>query len=470
MPKTKNEVVDMPRPKTLPTFRFSKKSIDALPFSSTTTKQDLYRDEDLKGLYLVVSSSRKSFRLNVHVKKLGRSQNIAIGPYPDMTVEQARAKASALLSDIAHGRDPVAEQKEQEARAKEKEELAKAQAATLREARDAYISDRISAGRLRQTTANSKYIYDFNLYGKDLLDLPLNQITGEKIEEIIRRLRAEPGRHGRGRETSLGIFLRNLRAILRNANERYSTPERLLFPKGIPTARVMNLGILRKSKPKQRALTTKELPVFYRYLYLKSSFFNPKEGQAVADCFIFALLTGAREGEIVELEWKDVEGLEGDLNAASVKFLDTKTHDDRLIPVGPVLADLLKRRRDMLGRAERYVFPSYGKTGHLVETKNLPKDFLEKNPDFKSFSIHDMRRTFTSHGRNEVDDKSIMSTLDGHKDKNNTTERHYTIIGEEISPDLRDAINAIETCILQKCKHEELQKEFAGGEKVLRKF
>ena len=207
-----------------------------------------------------------------------------------------------------------------------------------------------------------------------------------------------------------------------------------------------------------RALTTKELPIFYRYLFDRSAFVG--KGQVSADFFIFALLTGAREGEIAELEWGDVDGLEGNLGAATVIFRDTKTHDNRLIPIGPMLALLLKRRRDMRWKQEKYVFPSYSESGHFEEPKNLTYRFLKLHPGFKHFSIHDIRRTFASHGRTEVSDPLIISTLVGHDTKDNTTEKHYTIVGEEIGPVLRESIVAVEAALLKKCEHEKVLAEY----------
>lgn len=445
----------MGRKPTIPEIPFSDTRLSEIPFSTDPTKQILYRDKKTPGLILIVSMSKKTFRFQAHVRA-SKPINARIGEFPHMNVTRARIAAGKFREDVSQGINPLAKLKDEKA-------TALLQSATLREARDVYVSDKVSANKMKYSTASSKYQYDFDLYARDLLDRPLNHLTGELVEQLIRKLRDEPGKHGKGRDTSLGIFLRSLGAVLRNANKRYSTPGKPLYPPdGLPTARVRDLDILKKSQPKQRALTTKELPIFFRYLYERSSFARPRAGQVSADYFIFALLTGARKDEAAKLEWKDVEDLQGDLNAVTVKFRDTKTHENRLIPIGPVLVDLLMRRKIMLGSGEKYVFPSTGKSGYFAEPKNLTNAFLKGHPNFTSFSIHDMRRTFSSHGRTEVMDPLVISTLDGHKTKGNTTEKHYTVLGEEISPILRDSINAIELALLKKCFYEELVVEFSS--------
>ena len=432
----------MGRKSTVPKMSFSDTAVSKLPFSQEYNKQVLYRDKDLPGLYLVISGSKKVFRLNVRVRSSGKAQNLRIGEFPHLNCTQAKMAATRLLADIQQGKDPSAEKK-----AKELEQ--KAKQITLRDARDEYVKVRVSAGQMRPTTAEDKYRYDFDLYGKGLLDTPLDKITPEAIEITINALRQEAEAKGKSRDTSLGIFLRSLSAVLSFANEKYSTEEKPLYAR-IPTKKVQKLGLLKKSKPKTRALTTKELPIFYRYLFERSSFSG--YGQTSADFFIFALLTGARAGEIEELEWKDV-----DLIEKTVIFRDTKTHQDRLIPIGPKLADLLGRRKKSLP-GEKFVFPGSGKSGHFEEPKNLTIRFLKSCPEFAHFSIHDIRRTFSSHARNEVTDPLLVSTLLGHTTKTNTTEKHYTIIGAEISTVLRDSMEAIEAALLSKCGHEEIKK------------
>lgn len=61
----------------------------------------------------------------------------------------------------------------------------------------------------------------------------------------------------------------------------------------------------------------------------------------IHDIILFASKTGARLGEILNLKWESVRFSEG-----SLVFVDTKTHDDRTIPITDSLRCLLERLYD----------------------------------------------------------------------------------------------------------------------------
>ena len=84
-------------------FRFTKKAIDvlAVPKSITT-----YHDSVTRGLKLIVRpTGTRTFVL--YRKISGRPERITLGRFPDLSVEQARAKADAYNADIAKGKNPA---------------------------------------------------------------------------------------------------------------------------------------------------------------------------------------------------------------------------------------------------------------------------------------------------------------------------------------------------------------------------
>lgn len=430
----------------VPVFRFSDTQIKKIPFSASTDKQDKYKDQDQKGLYLVVSKSRKVFRLVVHVKTTRKTINLQIGPFPDLKTEEARYQCNEILGKIAKGWDPsvkIKEEKEEE----NKKEKSKAETMTLREARDNYVSEKILYKKMKESTAKTKYFYDFDMYGKDLLDLPLSQITQDKLEEHIKKEAELPGKNGRGRLTSLGIFIRGLSAVLDFSKLKYATPEYPLFKEGNPITRIKKMNITPKNS-RSRVLSTKELPVFFDFIYKKSVFCLGSDSMTTADYLLFLLFSGARRREASLLKWKDVSDL--GTEEVSVTFLSTKTHVNRKIPVGPFISRLLSSLKAKNPESE-YVFPGEGKSGHIEEPKNLINSFL-KMTKMPSFSVHDLRRTYITHNRPEVSDILILKVLVGHATKTNTTDRHYSIIREEVSSVLRDTMIQIEESLLRKCQ------------------
>ena len=61
-------------------------------------------------------------------------------------------------------------------------------------------------------------------------------------------------------------------------------------------------------------------------------------GNEIQDVILFASRTGARRGEIEQLKWSDVDFTKGEMT-----FLDTKNGDNRVLPLGGSLLELMKR-------------------------------------------------------------------------------------------------------------------------------
>ena len=81
-------------------LKFSAERIRALPCSDGKTQY--FYDIDCKGLDLSVGKSgQKSFLLYKKVR--GKPRRIAIGPFPEVSVELARKKALKLAGEIATG-------------------------------------------------------------------------------------------------------------------------------------------------------------------------------------------------------------------------------------------------------------------------------------------------------------------------------------------------------------------------------
>jgi integrase len=102
--------------------------------------------------------------------------------------------------------------------------------------------------------------------------------------------------------------------------------------------------------------------------------------------------TGLRRNEACQLEWANV-----DLVGKTMKVVDTKNHLDHILPISDFLFNVLKKRwneRDLkrYPSARRFVFPSTGKTGYLIEPKKAIAQVVTESE--VQFMIHDLRRTF----------------------------------------------------------------------------
>jgi integrase len=128
------------------------------------------------------------------------------------------------------------------------------------------------------------------------------------------------------------------------------------------------------------------------------------------DVVLLALSTGARRGEILSLQWKDI-----DLANAHVWFRGTKNGDGRRVPlVGPVF-EVLQRRyhAQVIPHPDMLLFPApQGNTP--VDIRTAWRTAIAK-ARIENFHFHDLRHTTASYLR--LNDHSLGDITDvlGHK-------------------------------------------------------
>ena len=138
-----------------------------------------------------------------------------------------------------------------------------------------------------------------------------------------------------------------------------------------------------------------------------------RENKTGCDYLLTTLLTGARKVECSKLHWSELlderERLTRswvDLDKGTVFFYKTKNGLDHLLPIGPCLVNLLRRRQEEAAErfgeegvthaARKWVFPARNKqsrAGHYKEAKDL----LERIRDIAGIPVltrHDLRRSF----------------------------------------------------------------------------
>lgn len=144
---------------------------------------------------------------------------------------------------------------------------------------------------------------------------------------------------------------------------------------------------------------------------------NPDEYGYLEDIILFALQTGARAGNILPAEWKQV-----DFKSSSVEFLKTKSGKAYKIPMTKRLAAMLKRR---FAQAETpYIFPNPA-TG--LPYKDIKKSFksLMKLAGVENFTLHCCRHTVATRIIEKNGD--IIATMDilGHANIKTTMIYHH---------------------------------------------
>src|SRR4029453_7197908 len=91
--------------------RLNDRRIAALPTPSLEQRQRDYWDGNLRGFGVRVSYGGKRFFV-LRYRLNNRLRRLTLGPYPDLSLADARRQARAMLGDVARGDDPAQDKQE----------------------------------------------------------------------------------------------------------------------------------------------------------------------------------------------------------------------------------------------------------------------------------------------------------------------------------------------------------------------
>lgn len=149
---------------------------------------------------------------------------------------------------------------------------------------------------------------------------------------------------------------------------------------------------LKGSKPSDRTLEfdEEERLLFHAPPHLKS-------------IIIFALETGARKGEILSLDWRNV-----DLKKRRIKFVNTKNGKDRVIPMTNACYDLLYNQdRHLAG-------PVFGVNGRAIKDIKTSYQTAKRKAGIDGLTFHHLRHTFASRFISKGGQQQALMTILGH--------------------------------------------------------
>lgn len=126
---------------------------------------------------------------------------------------------------------------------------------------------------------------------------------------------------------------------------------------------------------------------------------------------IFALNTGMRQGEILDLEWPHV-----DLFRKTITIMRSKNGERRTLPLNQSALEVLKSRAKVRHIKGNHVFVS--QSGTRIIQRNLLRAFYPamETAKIENFRFHDLRHTFATRLVQAGVDLYTVSKLLGHKD------------------------------------------------------
>ncbi len=396
-------------PENMMKINFTKASIKAL---KPTEKRYQVWDTKTAGLCIRISPTGvKTYQV---IKKLhGRMTRITIGKETDLTVEQARNKASDKITDIVY----------KEIHPNKEERILRAKSLTLGEV----YTDYKAASNLRAgTLANYKLAIDRDL--KDWKDSPLQKITGLMVQKRHKALSKES-------DTVANKTMRVLRALFNYARDEYEDSNgRSLFPDN-PTRKLKRQW--NTEKRKRGHISQHQLKDWFDAVIDLPNTMKRGDPDLARDYLIFIALTGLRRREASSLQWDDI-----DLNAKSFIVRDTKNHDDLWMPLPDYLVDLLKERKATLEESKK-------EKQELAPPFQIedPRKFVEivRTESSVYFTIHYLRRTFITIAESlDIGVFTIKALVNHRSGTNDVTEGYIQINTER----LREPMDKITNFIL----------------------
>jgi len=327
---------------------FTKKALENLPLPADG-KRAYFWDTQIRGLSLdVTSKGSKTFyiRRTVNYKR----QQVLIGSFPALSIEQARAKALELANQIAMGED-LAERKQ--LRAKE---------LTLGELFEEYLREHARVKCLAAKEIEAV----FRRYLSDWKGRKLSTIRVSEVQARMNYIGRENG------QTAANHTLTYAKAAIN-----------WCLKNGITKASNPWLSISKfKLNSRKRFLKPEEMKRFFSALQSMSN-------TEVRDYVLLSLFTGARQANVLSMRWDQI-----DMELGIWTISRTKSGDSQIVPLTVNAISLLMDRFD--AKQSEWVFPGPGKTGHLVEPKKAWYGLL-KAAEIPDLRMHDLRRTLGSY-------------------------------------------------------------------------
>lgn len=301
-------------------------------------------DADQPGLGLRVTPSGKPAYV-FQAPYQGRDIRITIGSPDAWSIPDAQAKARALQREIDEGRDPRAVKAQAVASARDKAAKEKAQAVTVSEAWEAYVSERRQFWKPRTLSDHQKMTIKAGtpharLKGKireagplaEFMTMRLCELTPEVVQDWVKR--EAPNRAARVR-----LGLRLLKAFLRWA-EAEPAYRGMVDPKAASGRKAREAA--GTPRLKNDCLQREQLAVWFAHV---RAIPNPVIS-AYLQCL---LLTGARREELASLRWDDVN-----LQWKGISLAEKVGTDPREVPLTPYVEHIIRQ----LPRRNQWVFPS----------------------------------------------------------------------------------------------------------------
>ena len=381
----------------------------------------LLRDTDKKGLRLrITKAGGKHWQFETRIK--GKLFTRALGEWPAVAIDQAKAEAHRLRGLTEQGHDPRELERQQAS------ELASRQAATAAKLQKAKLRT-LTMGEVWADYVEQRRPFWGALHYRDHIDKakpgglpsgrrgggklptkpgPLASLMGERLADLTtERIEAWAALEGQTRPSSARLAWRLLTVFLTWCAEQPGYAE--LMPAKNPAKTRKAREALGKAGTKSDVLQRGQLSAWFAAV---TQLQNP----TIAACLQIMLLTGARPGEVLTLRWQDVN-----TQWKGIAIRD-KVEGTREIPLTPYVSHLMAS----LPRRNEWIFSSPTSASGCLTEPNTPHTRACKTVGLEGLTLHGLRRSFKSLTEWLEVPVGVVAQIQGHK-PSATAEKHYTV-------------------------------------------
>ena len=356
------------------TINFTKGTLEDLLLPPSGKRSSFY-DTKGNGLYVAVTSrGQKTFYIRRLVN--GKNEKHRLGPFPDLSVEQARDKAARFAGAIAFGDNPA-----------EQRRLLRGEMSLGELFRD-YMERHILKSRKSAAETEKCFVRFFG----DWQERKLSSITQMDVER----------RHGELAK-SRGVYSANRAHELLRAMYNKAKMWRL-YPGVNPAVGITPF----EERSRERVLQADEFERFFPAL--------DSEEETFRDFVMLTLLTGARKSNVLSMRWDNLNLRSG---TWTIPAEQSKNSQSQLIVLTDAEMEILQRRDHSESKNDIFVFPSNSRFGHLTDVKHSWTSFL-KRANIKDLHIHDLRRSLASWMASTGANVSVIRSALHHKDVKTT--------------------------------------------------
>ncbi len=352
----------MPREKNK--FVFTKTALAAI---EPTDKRAYYWDTQTAGLALrVTPAGSKTFYVIHRVGGMGRASQaeyIRIGPFPELTPEQARTEARSKLKMLNAGESVRATTNAK------KEEL------TLADLWDIWKAERAVGPNpdkpLKRSWKKDERLYNCHLKGR--AKRRISELNATVASKIFRDVTVASG------PVEANHVKRLARAMWNHAIKHH----------GLAIRNPWTTLKDNPETPREQWVRPEQMPALLRAV-------DAIDNQDAADVIRLCLYTGARSGNVKAMRWDQLDMGATTWTIGSAHHKNKRIHT---IPLTPAAMEILSNRR---GVSRVWVFPGQSDEGHISDIYASWKKVLEiftkeagldAIPDIR---IHDLRHTTAS--------------------------------------------------------------------------